>query len=58
MKYEYKWLISRWQPAVHEILQGIGEDGWELISVVFNPVRDEYVYHFMRPILALKAKKK
>lgn len=50
--WEYLTFTTGFVPnkvSVVEALQRIGSDGWELVSVVYNPVEEHYDYFFKRP---------
>ena len=49
-KWEYKRFISDWSDKEFTILQelnSLGDEGWELVSVVLNGLR--VAYYFKRP---------
>lgn len=50
--WEYKTFTTGYIPNkfnVGQALDRIGSDGWELVSVVYNPVEEQYNYFFKRP---------
>ncbi len=55
-KWEYKTEIIIMQSNLTALLNLFGEDGWELVTVVFRPISNDYIIDgnwrvvFKRPI--------
>ena len=60
MKYQYKVIYDGHNPSLeadvhNKILDAYGDQGWELVSVVFGPETSRgpstFIYYFKRPLV-------
>jgi hypothetical protein len=52
MKYEYKLIIKSNQTVIgEELLNQLGTERWELISIVHHANAAQFMYHFKREVL-------